>query len=94
MNTEDVGLSQPQSIRDPDFINAEAALHRAAQLARRRAWQAGIGVIVMKDGELLSTVSSRPGCRVSALPELLCGPRTIKGLRSTNIRAISCRATP
>jgi len=36
--------------RDPDFINAEIALKRAAQKARKRAQQAGIGVFVMKDG--------------------------------------------
>lgn len=62
MNTEDVDVSQPQRARDPDFIHAEAALLRAAQLARRRAWQAGIGVIVMKDGKIVEEMQDRePG---------------------------------
>jgi hypothetical protein len=39
--------------RDPDFINAEIALKRAAQKARRRAAQAGVGVIVVKDGQIV-----------------------------------------
>ncbi len=53
---------QPQRPRDPDFIHAEAALHRAAQLARRRARQAGIGVIVMKDGKIVEEMQDcEPG---------------------------------
>lgn len=39
--------------RDPDFVNAEIALKRAAKRARQRARQAGIGVIVMQDGKIM-----------------------------------------
>jgi len=39
--------------RDPDLINAEIALKRAALKARERARQAGIGVIVLKDGKII-----------------------------------------
>ena len=38
--------------RDPDFVNAEIALKRAAQKARIRAFQAGVGVIVIRDGRI------------------------------------------
>lgn len=38
--------------RDPDFVNAEIALKRAAQKARLRAFQAGVGVIVIRDGRI------------------------------------------
>ena len=44
--------------RDPDFVNAEIALQRAAQRARRRARQAGIGVVVMKDGKIVEEISN------------------------------------
>lgn len=39
--------------RDPDFVNAEIALKRAAQKARLRALQAGVGVIVIQDGRII-----------------------------------------
>jgi len=39
--------------RDPDFVNAEIALKRAAQKARLRALQAGVGVIVIQDGLII-----------------------------------------
>jgi pyrimidine deaminase RibD-like protein len=39
--------------RDPDFVNAEIALNRAAKRARQRAKEAGIGVIVLKDGQIV-----------------------------------------
>ena len=39
--------------RDPDFINAEIALKRAALKARQLAQQAGIGVIVLQDGKIM-----------------------------------------
>jgi len=38
--------------RDPDFINAEIALKRAAKKARQVAQQAGLGVIVLQDGKI------------------------------------------
>ncbi|MCX5830937.1 MAG: hypothetical protein NT140_03450 [Deltaproteobacteria bacterium] len=39
--------------RDPDLINAEIALKRAALKARELARQAGIGVVVLKDGNII-----------------------------------------
>lgn len=49
--------------RDPDFVNAEIALKRAAQKARLRALQAGIGVIVVQDGRI---IEERPEKAISA----------------------------
>ncbi len=53
MNAEVIDTNQQQRAQDADIVNSEIAMHRAAQLARRRAWQAGIGVIVMKDGKIV-----------------------------------------
>ena len=39
--------------RDPDFVNAEIAIKRAARKARQRAMQAGIGVMVYRDGRII-----------------------------------------
>jgi len=38
--------------RDPDLVNAEIALKRAAQRARERARRAGIPLAYWKDGKL------------------------------------------
>jgi hypothetical protein len=38
---------------DPDILGAENALRRAGQRARQRAKQAGIGVVILKDGEIV-----------------------------------------
>ena len=43
--------------RDPDFINAEIAMQRAALKARERAKRSGTGVVVVKDGDI---VEERP----------------------------------
>ena len=62
MNVEVMDTNQPQIAQDPDIVNSEVAMLRAAQLARRRAWQAGIGVIVMKDGKIVEEMQDRePG---------------------------------
>ncbi|MCK9197779.1 MAG: hypothetical protein M0P16_12465 [Syntrophales bacterium] len=45
--------SNNEKQRDPDFINAEIAMKRAAQKARKRALQAGIGVMVYRDGQII-----------------------------------------
>jgi hypothetical protein len=45
--------SNNEKQRDPDFINAEIAMKRAAQKARKRALQAGIGVMVYRDGRII-----------------------------------------
>jgi tRNA(Arg) A34 adenosine deaminase TadA len=57
MSARKINVPEKQKERDPDFINAEIALKRAAQKARQRAGQAGIGVIVVEDGKI---VEERP----------------------------------
>jgi hypothetical protein len=47
------GSNNNEKQRDPDFINAEIAMKRAAQKARKRALQAGIGVMVYRDGRII-----------------------------------------
>ena len=61
MSARKIDVSGKQKERDPDMINAEAALKRAAQKARQRARQAGIGVVVMQDGEIVEERSDRSG---------------------------------
>lgn len=46
-------IAKNEKERDPDFINAEKAMKRAALKARRRAAQAGIGVAVMQNGRII-----------------------------------------
>jgi len=53
MGTEKIDSSKSEKKRDPDFINAETALKRAARKARQRAFQAGIGVIVLEDDRII-----------------------------------------
>ena len=53
MSSEKLDSTENEKIRDPDFINAEIALKRAARKARQRALQAGIGVIVLQDGQIM-----------------------------------------
>jgi len=43
--------------RDPDFIKAETAIKRAALKARERASKFGMGVVVMKEGEIVEEYS-------------------------------------
>ena len=61
MSAKKIDISGKQKERDADMINAEAALKRAAQKARQRARQAGIGVIIMQDGEIVEERSDRSG---------------------------------
>ncbi|WP_035220039.1 hypothetical protein [Desulfatibacillum aliphaticivorans] len=49
--------SSNQKKRDPDIAASEAALIRAGKLARKRARQAGVGVIIMKDGKIVEDFS-------------------------------------
>ncbi len=53
MSAKRTDVTEERRKRDPDLINAEIALKRAALKARRRAVQAGIGVIVVKDGRIM-----------------------------------------
>lgn len=57
MSARKINVPEKQKERDPDLINAEVALRRAAQKARQRAGQAGIGVVVVQDGKI---VEERP----------------------------------
>lgn len=42
---EQENTNHPPSERDPDFIAADAAILRAAQSAREKAKQTGVGVV-------------------------------------------------
>ena len=53
MSAKKVVIPDKKGERDPDFVNAEIALKRAAQKARLRALQAGVGVIVIQDGLII-----------------------------------------
>lgn len=57
MSARKINVPEKQKERDPDLINAEVALKRAAQKARQRAGQAGIGVVVVQNGKI---VEERP----------------------------------
>ena len=57
MSAKKIVSIEKKEKRDPDFINAEIALKRAAKQARLRAMQAGVGVIVLQDGRI---VEERP----------------------------------
>lgn len=57
MSAMKIDVSEKQKERDLDLINAEVALKRAAQKARQRAGQSGIGVVVVEDGKI---VEERP----------------------------------
>ncbi len=59
MSTKPIVPNKDQKKRDPDFVNAEIAMKRAAQRARQKAQQAGIGVVVMKDGQIVEEKSNR-----------------------------------
>ena len=47
----DQGTTQKQ--RDPDFVGAEIAMHRAAKRARRRAMETIGTVVVFRDGKVV-----------------------------------------
>ena len=53
MSSEKLDSTEGEKKRDPDFINAEIALKRAARKARQQALQAGVGVIVLEDGQIM-----------------------------------------
>lgn len=57
MSARKINVPDKPKERDPDLINAEVALKRAAQKARQRAGQAGVVVVVVQDGKI---VEERP----------------------------------
>ncbi len=42
-----------EKYRDPDFVGAEVAMHRAAERARRRAQETTGVVAVFRDGQIV-----------------------------------------
>jgi hypothetical protein len=57
MSAKSVNRRTSERPRDPDFISAEIALNRAAVKARRRAKQAGLGVVIVKEGRIVEEQS-------------------------------------
>lgn len=53
MSSQPTNVNHQHREEDPDFTGAESALIRAGQKARERAKQAGIGVIILKDGQIV-----------------------------------------
>ncbi len=53
MSGKTVSSANKRKKRDPDLVNAETALKRAAKRAREQAQKAGIGVIVLKNGRIV-----------------------------------------
>jgi LDH2 family malate/lactate/ureidoglycolate dehydrogenase len=51
---------KPSSERDPDLINAEIALHRAAQRARDKARAQGVAVVYVQDGKIIKEYPGAP----------------------------------
>jgi len=59
MSAGSMNTGHGQKERDPDLANAEIAMKRAAQRARRKAQQAGTGVVVVKDGQIVEEKQER-----------------------------------
>lgn len=59
MSAGSMNTGHDQKERDPDLVNAEIAMKRAAQRARRKAQQAGTGVVVVKDGQIVEEKSDQ-----------------------------------
>lgn len=53
MSKQTVNSNQKQGKRDPDLAAAEIAIKRAAAKARQKARQAGVSVVVWKDGHVV-----------------------------------------
>lgn len=53
MSNHSVDASKKNKKRDPDLAAAEVAMKRAAQKARERARQMGLGVAVLRDGTIV-----------------------------------------
>lgn len=53
MSKKNLDSGENPKKRDPDLAAAEIAMKRAAQKARQRARQVGIGVVVWKDGQVV-----------------------------------------
>lgn len=63
MNQQNTDTGNEPRKRDPDMVGAEAAMKRAAAKARERAWRAGSGVAVWKDGAVVIEYPEPPAER-------------------------------
>ncbi len=61
MSGETVSSAKKKKGRDPDLVNAETALKRAAKRAREQAQKAGIGVIVLRNGRIVEDLDGQEG---------------------------------
>jgi len=50
---------EPASKRDPDLVNAEVALQRAAQKARDRARCHGVAVVYYENGQIVKEIPKK-----------------------------------
>jgi LDH2 family malate/lactate/ureidoglycolate dehydrogenase len=53
MSKQTIDSGRGDKKRDPDLAAAEIAMKRAAVKARQKARQAGVGVVVWKDGRIV-----------------------------------------
>ncbi len=53
MSTQSNHSSPTVRQRDPDFVKAETAIKRASLKARERARKLGLGVVIMKEGQIV-----------------------------------------
>ncbi len=53
MSTETNHSSSTAKQRDPDFVKAKTAIKRASLAARERARKLGMGVVIMKEGQIV-----------------------------------------
>ncbi len=61
MSGKTVSSAKKKKERDPDLVNAETALKRAAKRAREQAQKAGIGVIVLRNGRIVEDLDEQEG---------------------------------
>jgi hypothetical protein len=45
--------------RDPDLVNAEAAIQRAVRQVRERAAKAGVPIAVLRDGKIVEEIPKK-----------------------------------
>ncbi len=62
MTTRERDTPEPaKQPRDPDFVGADAAMHRAAKIARRRAMETSGAVAVFRDGKIVRVSADGTG---------------------------------
>ncbi len=57
MSTKSNHSSPTTRQRDPDFVKAETAIKRASLKARERAKKLGMGVVIIKKGQIVEECS-------------------------------------